>query len=66
MTKTEKDVMKKYTRIRKIAGESTLCLCIDHQEFEVNAGEKIKWFQKMLSIAIARLIDKNRGKHDIL
>ena len=55
MTKHERAVKKKYTRIK----DTTLFLSIDHQEFTIEGTDKenIKWFQKMLSVALARMIE---------
>lgn len=59
MTKREREIRKKYTRIATIAGQKVLFLSIDHQEFGVEiTPRKAKWFQEMLSIALTRMIDK--------
>lgn len=59
LTKHERYIMKKYTRIK----DTTLFLSIDHQEFTVEGADKenIKWFQKMLTVALARMIEKEAG-----
>ena len=56
VTKREREIMKKYTRIEY----DTLYLVIDHQAFTI-AGtdeENIKFFQRNLAIALARVIGK--------
>jgi len=45
----------KYTRIK----DTTLFLSIDQQEFTIEGTDKesIKWYQKMLSVAISRMVE---------
>ena len=61
MTPREREIKKKYTRIIN----TTLFLSIDHQEFTIEGTdeENIKWFQKMLAIALTRMIEKE-APHD--
>ncbi len=59
MTPREREIKKKYTRVANIADENVLFLSIDQQEFKVEiTPSKVKWFQKMLAIALARMIEK--------
>jgi hypothetical protein len=55
MTKSEREVMKRYTRTRY----TTLFLSIDNQEFVISGTdrENIKWFQKRLAEALTRMIE---------
>jgi hypothetical protein len=59
LTKAEMVVREKYTEIE----DGGLWLKIDHQSFEIVAGDKlsVKWFRKELSIALTRLLEKNGG-----
>ena len=62
MTKRQRRIKDKYTRIANIADENVLFLSIDHQEFGIEiTPHKAKWFQKMLAIALARMIAKEAG-----
>ena len=64
MTKREREIKKKYTRVANIADENVLFLSIDQQEFKVEiTPSKVKWFQKMLAIALTRMIEKE-APHD--
>ena len=59
MTPREREIKKKYTRVTKFGDMPILFLSIDQQEFKVEiTPSKVKWFQKMLAIALARMIDK--------
>ena len=59
MTKREREIRNRYTRITNIADVNALFLSIDHQEFKIEiTPRKVKWFQKMLVIALARMIAK--------
>ena len=59
MTPREREIKKKYTRLTNIADVNVLFLSIDHQEFKIEiTPRKAKWFQKMLAIALARMIAK--------
>jgi hypothetical protein len=52
-------MMDRYTRLTNIADVNVLFLSIDHQEFKIEiTPRKAKWFQKMLAIALARMIEK--------
>lgn len=55
LTPHERYTMKKYTRI----SGTTLFLSIDHQEFTIEGTdrENLKFFQKNLAIALARMIE---------
>jgi hypothetical protein len=58
MTLRERNIRKKYTRIRKFPnGETALFLCIDQQEFEIISGGNQRWFRDMLAIALTRMIE---------
>jgi len=59
LTKAEMVVRDKYTEIE----DGGLWLKIDHQAFEIVAGDKlsVKWFRKELAIALTRLLEKNGG-----
>lgn len=60
----ERNIRKKYTRISNISGENVLFLSIDHQEFKIEiTPARVKWFQKMLAIALTRMIEKETS-HD--
>jgi hypothetical protein len=64
MTPREREIKKKYTRVANIADENVLFLSIDQQEFKVEiTPSKVKWFQKMLAIALTRMIEKE-APHD--
>ncbi|MHB8109689.1 MAG: hypothetical protein ACYDHW_06625 [Syntrophorhabdaceae bacterium] len=52
LTPHERYVQKKYTRVKG----TTLFLSIDHQEFTIE-GENVKFFQRNLAIALARMIE---------
>jgi hypothetical protein len=56
LTKSEMVVREKYTEIE----DGGLWLKIDHQSFEIVAGDKLS-FQRELAIALTRLLEKNRG-----
>lgn len=59
MTPREREIKKKYTRVANIADENVLFLSIYGQEFKVEiTPSKVKWFQKMLAIALTRMIEK--------
>ena len=59
MTKRQRRIMDKYTRTANIADENVLFLSIDHQEFKIEITPRsVGCFQKMLAIALARMIDK--------
>jgi len=64
MTPREREIKKKYTRVTNIADENVLFLSIDQQAFKVEiTPSKVKWFQKMLAIALTRMIEKE-APHD--
>jgi len=63
MTSRERNIRKKYTRIAKIGEDNVLFLSIDHQEFKIEiTPAKVKWFQKMIAIALARMVEKEGGQ----
>ena len=55
LTPHERYMAAKYTRIK----DTTLFLSIDQQEFTIEGTDKesIKWYQKMLSVAISRMVE---------
>jgi len=64
MTKREREIKKKYTRVAKFGDTPILFLSIDQQEFKIEiTPRKVMWFQKMLAIALTRMIEKE-APHD--
>jgi hypothetical protein len=60
VTKREREVMKKYTRVGG-TGYKPLFLSIDHQEFEIVTTRRVKWFREMLAKALTRMIENEKG-----
>jgi hypothetical protein len=59
---TADEAKKKYTRVTRMGDTWCLYLEIDHQGFRIDSGEtkrEAQWMQKMLAIALARMIDNN-------
>jgi len=60
---TQREIVKRYTRVRKIGGAWHCQLMVGCQGFTVVEGttrERARWFAKMLGIAIEAIIKESK------
>lgn len=59
-------ILKRYTRVVKIADKWNTYLQIDHQGFcvvEQTSLKRARWFARMLAAALERLIEKHKAEN---